>query len=92
MTIVLAIAFAAVLTGLLVHARRNGAAHAASGMLRSPLYWSASSLTMALLGLSMYMAYVHRSGPIPMVLWIIVAALVPVILVLRRALKWRYPA
>ncbi|MGO4712747.1 hypothetical protein [Bradyrhizobium sp. 2TAF24] len=91
MTIVLAIAFAAVLTGLLVRARRNSARHAASGMLRSPLYWLTSLLTMTLLGLAMYMAYLHQRAPIPILLWIIVAALVPATLVLLRALKWRYP-
>jgi len=89
MTIVLSIAFVAMLAWLMIHVRRKSSEYAASGLLRSPLYWSASSLTMVLLGLAMYMA--HRSEPIPLLLWGAVAALVPTILVLRRALKRRYP-
>ncbi|MBR1218927.1 hypothetical protein JQ557_13065 [Bradyrhizobium sp. U87765 SZCCT0131] len=91
MTIILSIAFVAMLAWLTVHARRQSTERVASGLLRSPLYWSATSLTMVLLGLAMCMAYLQRSGPIPPLLWIMVAVLVPAILVLRRALKWRYP-
>ena len=91
MTIALSIAFIAMLAWLTVRARGQSAERVASGVLRSPLYWSASSLTMILLGLALYMAYLHQRGPIPLVLWITVAALVPIILGLRRALKWRYP-
>jgi hypothetical protein len=39
----------------------------------------------------MYMVHVHKQGPIPSWNWLVVAALVVVILLLRRALKWRYP-
>jgi hypothetical protein len=48
-------------------------------------------LTFTLLGLAMYMVHVHHQGPIPTVLWLFVAVLFVIILLLRRALKWRYP-
>lgn len=54
-----------------------------------PLFWVTSLLTFFLLGLAMYMAHVQKQGPIPTWLWLIVAALFLIILVLRRALKWR---
>lgn len=46
---------------------------------------------MALLGLVLYMAHLGHEGPIPWLFWPIVAALLVIILLLRRALKWRYP-
>jgi hypothetical protein len=61
------------------------------GLLRSPLYWIATLLTFALLGLSVYMVHLHHHSPIPAWLWVVTAALVVVILLLRRTLKWRYP-
>jgi peptidoglycan/LPS O-acetylase OafA/YrhL len=72
-------------------AREQAAEHAATGMARSPLYWSAAGLTMLLLGLSLYMAHLGHEGPIPWPYWPLVALLLVVILLLRRALKWRYP-
>lgn len=54
-----------------------------------PLYWIAILLTLMLLGLAMYMAHLQKQGPIPPSLWFVVAGLFVVILVLRRALKWR---
>ena len=72
-------------------AHEKAAEHAATGMARSPLYWSAAALTMLLLGLSLYMAHLGHQGPIPRLYWPIVAVLLIVILLLRRALKWRYP-
>ncbi|WP_167358251.1 hypothetical protein [Bradyrhizobium stylosanthis] len=65
--------------------------YAATGMARSPLYWSTAALTMTLLGLSLYMAHLGHEGPIPWPYWPIVVVLFIVILLLRRALKWRYP-
>lgn len=72
-------------------AREQAAEYAATGMLRSPLYWSAVTLTMTLLGVSLYMAHLQDHGPIPWLFWPLVAVLLIVILLLRRALKWRYP-
>jgi hypothetical protein len=54
-----------------------------------PSYWLASLLTFTLLGLAMYMAHVQKHQPIPLWFWFVVAGLLLVILVLRRALKWR---
>jgi hypothetical protein len=54
-----------------------------------PLYWIASLLTFILLGLAMYMAHVQKQELVPTWFWPVVAGFVLVILVLRRALKWR---
>jgi hypothetical protein len=72
-------------------AHEQAAEYAATGMLRSPLYWSAMTLTMTLLGVALYMAHLQDQGPIPWFFWPLVAILIVVILLLRRALKWRYP-
>ena len=72
-------------------AGQQAAEHAATGMLRSPLYWSATTLTMTLLGLVLYMVHLGHQGPIPWLFWLLVGILTVVILMLRRALKWRYP-
>ncbi|MGL9623901.1 hypothetical protein QRQ56_38710 [Bradyrhizobium sp. U531] len=72
-------------------AREQHAEYAATGMLHSPLYWSAVALTMTLLGLVLFMAHLGHQGPIPWPFWPIVGILTGIILVLRRALKWRYP-
>jgi hypothetical protein len=72
-------------------ARDRAAEYAATGMQRSPLYWSAATLTVTLLGVSLHMAHLQNQGPIPWLYWPLVVALLIVILLLRRALKWRYP-
>jgi cytochrome bd-type quinol oxidase subunit 2 len=72
-------------------ARQQAAEHAATGMLRSPLYWSATTLAMTLLGLVLYMAHLGHQGPIPWLFWPLAGILTIIILLLRRALKWRYP-
>lgn len=91
MTLLLVIAYFAVMVWFVRRARERAAEHVASGLSRSPLYWVTSLLTLGLLGLSVYMAHLQRQSPIPSWLWLMVAALVVVILLLRRALKWRYP-
>lgn len=72
-------------------AREQAAEYATTGMAHSPLYWSTAALTMTLLALALYMAHLGHQGPIPWLFWPLVAFLIVVILLLRRALKWRYP-
>ncbi len=70
---------------------RSGEFSAPDLLARSPLYWSAATLTMMLLGIVLYMAHIHHQRPIPWFFWPLVAVLIVAILLLRRALKWRYP-
>ncbi|QOZ79930.1 hypothetical protein XH83_33855 [Bradyrhizobium sp. CCBAU 53351] len=91
MGLVLAISVFAFLCWTAQGARERAAEYAATGMLRSPLYWSAVALTMTLLGLATYMAHLGHEGPIPWPFWLLVGILTIIILMLRRALKWRYP-
>lgn len=53
------------------------------------LFWVTTLFTVALVGLTMYMAYLQKQGLIPTWCWVVVAVLFGVILVLRRLLKWR---
>ena len=70
---------------------RSGEFSAPDLLARSPLYWSAASLTLALLGVVLYMAHVGHQGPIPWLFWPLIAILLLAILLLRHALKRRYP-
>ncbi|TYO60749.1 hypothetical protein FXV83_42175 [Bradyrhizobium hipponense] len=65
---------------------------APTALLRSPLYWSSNALVLVLLGLVMYIAHIHHQSPVPPFLWVTVVAVIVALLVMRRALKWRYPA
>ena len=62
---------------------------AASGMLTSPLYRTASGLSVLLIGVTLYMATLGRD--VPWGWWLAVGAMVVAVLAMRRALKWRYP-
>jgi hypothetical protein len=62
---------------------------AASGMLTSTLYRTASGLSVVLVGVSMYLVSLRHD--VPSGWWIVMGALVIAILALRRALRWRYP-
>lgn len=62
-----------------------------TGMLRSPLYWGSHGLVVVLLALALYIARTHHQSPVPPLLWFAVAAIIVALLVMRRALKWRYP-
>ena len=62
---------------------------APTGLLRSPLYWLSNALVLVLLALVIYMAH-HQSSVLPFV-WFTVFAVIVALLVIRRALKWRYP-
>ena len=62
------------------------------GMLRSPLYWTALIFVCVLLGLAFSERYVLTQGSTPVWMWwAALAATVIALLVVRRALKWRYP-
>ena len=71
-------------------AKEKAAEMSAAGELRSPLYWIGATLAMAVLALSMYMATMKPStiGP---VWWVLAIALFVAALLIRRALRWRYP-
>jgi hypothetical protein len=71
-------------------AREDAAELMASGEGKSPLFWTGSVLAMSVLGLSMYMAHLKPSE-IPLILWLLAVALFVATLLVRRALKWRYP-
>ena len=63
--------------------------HAASGMLTSPLYLTASGLSVLLVGVTIYMGSLKDHVPVG---WFaVVGVMVIAILAMRRALKWRYP-
>jgi len=81
-------AFFAFLFWQVRRAREKTAELAASGEIRSPLYWTGVALAVGALGLSMYMAV---SKPISPILWLLAIVLIAAALLVRRALKWRYP-
>ena len=64
---------------------------APTGMLRSPLYWGSHALVLVLLALVLYIARTHHQSPTPSFVWFAVFAIMVALLVMRRALKWRYP-
>ncbi|MBR1068867.1 hypothetical protein [Bradyrhizobium liaoningense] len=65
---------------------------APTGLLRSPLYWVSNALAVVLLALVMYIAHIHHQSAVPPFVWFTVLAVIVALLVMRRALKWRYPA
>jgi hypothetical protein len=73
--------------------RRSGekaAEMAATGELRSPLYWIGATLAMGVLALSMVMATM-KQGTIAPAWWLLAVALFVATLLIRRALRWRFP-
>jgi hypothetical protein len=62
----------------------------ATGELRSPLFWIGTALAMGVLALSMVMASM-KPGTIGPVWWLLGIGLFAATLVVRRALRWRYP-
>ncbi|TFV36419.1 hypothetical protein [Bradyrhizobium niftali] len=64
---------------------------APTGQLRSPIYWSSNVLALVLLALVIYIAHIDHQSPVPPFVWVIVFALIVALLVMRLALKWRYP-
>jgi hypothetical protein len=64
---------------------------APTGLLRSPLYWLSNALVLVLLALVIYIAHIHHQSPVPPFFWFTVFAVIVALLVMRRALKSRYP-
>ncbi|RQH11231.1 hypothetical protein EHH60_20740 [Bradyrhizobium sp. RP6] len=73
------------------NARNRAAELAATGILRSPLYWLSNALVCLLLALVLYIAHIHNQSPVPAFLWFATVAISVSLLFLRRALRWRYP-
>lgn len=74
-----------------VKARERTAELAATGISRSPLYWVSNALVGILLALVLYIAHIHSQSSVPAFLWFASIAIIVALLLLRRALKWRYP-
>jgi L-asparagine transporter-like permease len=72
-------------------ARERAEERAPSGMLRSPLYWWSNALTLGLLALVLYIARTHHQSPVSPFVWFTVLAIIVALMLIRRALKWRYP-
>jgi hypothetical protein len=70
--------------------RERAEEYAASGMLYSPAYLGALILSSSLVILSVYMATLGAAH-IPVGLWLLAAAMVVVLLILRQWLKRRFP-
>ena len=89
---IIAIAFFGFIAWMGKRSREKTAERAASGQLQSPLHWAANGLVLVLFGLTFYIGHIHlNQASIPSFLWIAVALNVVALLLLRRALKWRYP-
>jgi hypothetical protein len=91
-----AAAFCAFLIWLIVRGfrdrRERRSERAASGQLQSPLHKATNGLVLVLFGLTFYIGYIdHQHAPIPSFLWVVAALNIVALLLLRRALKWRYP-
>jgi len=72
-------------------ARERSTELVATGLYRSPLFIAANALAVVLLGLVLYIAHNHHGSPISPLVWFAVFAIIAALLVMRRALKWRYP-
>jgi hypothetical protein len=72
-------------------ARERAEECAPTGKLRSPLYWASNALTLGLLALVLYIARTYHQSPVSPFAWFTVLAIIVALLVMRRALKWRYP-
>jgi protein-S-isoprenylcysteine O-methyltransferase Ste14 len=89
---IIAIAFFGFIVWMGKRSREKTAERAASGQLQSPLHWAANGMVLVLFGLTFYIGHIHRNrAEIPAFLWIVVALIIVALLLLRRALKSRYP-
>ncbi|MCC8944759.1 hypothetical protein H8A97_06445 [Bradyrhizobium sp. Arg62] len=92
MSWIFALGYAGFLVWSVGRARERAAEHAATGMLRSPLYWSGVGLIGVLVALTFAERYALAQGGV--LVWAWLAALgttLVAIFFVRRALKWRYP-
>ena len=63
-----------------------------TGMIRSPLYRAQGLLLLTFAALMIWTAHAQKSGGwLPLLLLVAIAADVIALLLVRRALKWRYP-
>jgi L-asparagine transporter-like permease len=88
---IIALAFFGFCWWRVARARERTSELAATGILRSPLYWVSNALVAVLLALVLYIAHIHNQSPVPAFLWFAVLAIIVALLFLRRALKGRYP-
>jgi hypothetical protein len=91
MSWIIAIAFFGFLHWRMRRALEHAAERKASGMLRSPLHWASNALVLLLSALMLYIGYIHQQAPVPTVFFFAAFAIMVALLLLRRALKWRYP-
>lgn len=88
---IIALAFVSLFWWFARSAYRRTSEFAPTGILRSLLYWASNALALLLPALVLYIAHIHHQSPIPVFLWFAVFAIIIILLLLRRALKWRYP-
>jgi hypothetical protein len=90
---ILTVAFFAFMYGRVMKAQECPIECAPTGMLRSPLYWTGMGLVgVLLLGLAFTERYVLRLDAIFIWAWFAALAITVIaLLIVRRALKWRYP-
>ncbi|MDA9501541.1 hypothetical protein [Bradyrhizobium sp. CCBAU 11357] len=88
---IIALAFFGYCWWRVARAHEHTAELAATGILRSPLYWMSNALVAILLALVLYIAHIHGQSPVPAFLWFAAFVIIVALLFLRRALKWRYP-
>ena len=72
-------------------AGENTSELAPTGILRSPLYWTSNALIVLLIVLVGYTIHLCFRSSVPAFLWFALFANIVALLVVRRALKWRYP-
>jgi hypothetical protein len=88
---IIALAFLGFCWWRVARSHERAAELTAAGISHSPLYWLSNALAGLLLALVLYITYIHNAEPVPSFLWFAVFAIIVALLVLRRALRWRYP-
>jgi hypothetical protein len=89
---ILTVAFVAFMYWRVMKAQERLIECVPTGMLRSPLYWTGMGLVGVLLGLAFTERYVLRLDTIFIWAWLAALAVTVIaLLIVRRALKWRYP-
>lgn len=72
-------------------ARDRAAEYSPTGLLRSPLHWIGGVLGLSLVGLVLVIGKMYRDSTIPVAIWAAISAIIVALLLIRHALKWRYP-